>query len=52
MKKFVMLKKVSQNIILLIINQNRPNILLITKEFSSYGIFYLILQSIAEHAKT
>ena len=47
-KQFVVLKKHVQNIILLTINQNQPNILLITKDAPSCGVF----QKKAEHAKT
>ena len=42
-KPFVMLKNVGQNIILLAINPNQPNILLITKNTPSCGVFYLLL---------
>ena len=51
-KPFVMLKNVVQNIILLIINQNQPNILLITKNTPFFGVFCLLLQNMVEHVET
>ena len=51
-KPLVMLKNGGQIIILLIINQNQLNILPITKNTPFCGVFYLLLQKIAEHVKT
>ena len=51
-KPFVMLKNVGQSIILLIISQNQPNILLITKNTPFCGAFYSLLQKMVEHVKT
>ena len=48
----VMSKNVGQNIILLIINWNKLNILLITKNNHFRGVFYLLLQKMVEHIKT
>ena len=52
MKPFVMLKNVGQNIILLAINQNQPNILLITKNTLFCRVFYSLLQKVVEYVKT
>ena len=51
-KPLVMLKNVGQNIILLIMNQNQLNILLVIKNTSFSGIFYLMPQKMVEHVKT
>ena len=58
-KPFAVSRNVGQNIILLRINQNQPNILLITKNIllltkntPSSGVFYLLLKKMAEHLKT
>ena len=51
-KPFVMLKNVGQNIILLAINQNQPNILLTTKSTLFCRVFYSLLQKVVEHVKT
>ena len=51
-KPFLMLKNVGQNIIMLIINQNQPNILLIKKNTPFCGVFYFLLQKMVEQVET
>ena len=51
-KRFVMSKNVGQIIFLLVIDLNQLSILLITKNTLFCGVFYLLLQKIAEHIKT